>query len=152
MRRILMAMVAVTVVAIAGVAMAADSTTVLVSANVQGTCKFNVGGTIPFGNLDPSVGSNVTATVSQPTFWCTKGSSYTITDAGGLNDSGGTHYMKHTTLPDTIPYSFTFTTTGLGNGKNSPVTMNISSTVLGANYINASVGTYADTVTLTIAP
>ena len=153
MRRTLMAVIAVALVAMAGAAMAADTTTVAVSATVVGTCKFTAGGTIPFGNLDPSVGTNQTPAVTQPTFWCTKGADYTITDDGGLHESGPTNRrMLHASLTEYIPYSFTYTAAGKGLGPANILTMNIASTVLGADYINASAGSYTDTVTLTITP
>ncbi len=130
---------------------AGDTATVSVSATVVGTCKFLTGGSISF-TLDPSVGGNVNGTVTQPTFWCTKGASYNITDDDGLYESGTTHRMKHETLTEYIPYSFTYTATGTGNGPSNPITMNISSTVLASDYLNASAGSYSDTVTLTITP
>ncbi len=128
---------------------AADTQTVTVSATVVGTCKFNSGGSITF-TLDPSVGGNVNGTVTQPQFWCTKNASYTITDDDGLNESGTTHRL--TNGSEYIPYSFSYTATGTGQGRTSPITMNITSTILEADYINASAGLYTDTVTLTINP
>lgn len=153
MKKSLLAMVAVALVSMAGAAMAGDTTTVAVSATVVGTCKFTAGGTIPFGNLDPSVGTDQTPAVTQPTFWCTKGAGYTISDDAGLYDTGPlARRMKHGTLAEYIPYSFTYTATGTGAGPASVLTMNIASTVLGADYANVSAGVYSDTVTLTIAP
>jgi spore coat protein U-like protein len=154
MKKILMAVIAVAVVAMAGTAAEADTAQVAVSATVTGTCKFTAGGTIPYGNLDPSVGTDVPATVTQPRFWCTKSTFYTISDDNGLWESGTTHQMKHASLTEYIPYSFSYTTTGtgLGAGPANAITMDIASTVLGADYINASAGSYADTVTLTISP
>ncbi len=135
-----------------GVVLAADSTTVAVSANVVGTCRFITGGTMAFGSLDPNSGSDVNATAS-PTFWCTKGAAYTITDDDGLHKSGTTHRMQHaTTLTEFIPYTFTYTSTGAGQGRTSPITLTISGTVAYADYRNSASGDYADTVTLTIAP
>jgi len=153
MKKTMMTVIAVALVAMAGAAMAQDTATVAVSATVVGTCKFTAGGTIPFGNLDPSIGTNQTPAVSQPTFWCTKGASYTITDDDGLYASGtNLNRMKHGTLAEYIPYSFTYLATGTGAGPGSVLTMNIASTVLGSDYLNASAGTYSDTVTLTINP
>ena len=152
MKKILMGVIAVALVAMAGAAMAADTATVAVSATVVGTCKFTAGGTIPFGNLDPSAGTDQTPAVNQPKFWCTKGTGYTISDNDGLNKLGTTHRMVHASLTEYIPYSFTYTASGTGAGPASVITMDIASTVLGANYINASAGFYSDTVTLSITP
>jgi len=151
-KRLVLTVVLGLVLGLAGVVRAGDTATVAVSANVVGTCKFLTGGSVAFGDLDPSAGTDVNGTVVQPTFWCTKGSTYTITDDNGLNESGTTHQMKHATLADTIPYTFMYTAGGTGSGRNSTVTMNIASSVVGADYINVSAGGYADTVTLTIAP
>jgi spore coat protein U-like protein len=61
--------------------------------------------------------------------------------------------MQHTAIPtEFIPYSFTYTAAGIGNGPTNLLTMNIASTVLGTSYTSAAAGTYADTVTLTINP
>ena len=151
MKKMITLLMAIGMLAMASGAMAADTTTVAVSATVTGTCKFTAGGTLSF-TLDPSAGGNVNGTVTQPTFWCTKGATYTISDNDGLNKSGTTHRMKHATLTEYVPYSFTYTTTGTGTGKSAAITMNIASTVLEADYIDASAGNYADTVTMSITP
>jgi spore coat protein U-like protein len=132
-------------------AMAGDTAAVAVSATVTGTCKFNSGGTVSF-TLDPTSASAATGTVTQPAFWCTKGAAYSITDDVGLHKSGTIYRMKHATLADLIPYTFTYTASGSGNGKTSPITMNIASTVANVDFVNVSAGSYSDTVTLTIAP
>jgi spore coat protein U-like protein len=147
-----LAMVLGLVLVSSGAAVAADSTTVAVSANVVGTCKFITGGTLAFGSLDPNSGSDVNATAS-PTFWCTKNASYTITDDDGLHKSGTTHRMQHATdLTEYIPYTFAYTPTGSGQGRTSPITLTINGTVAYADYRNSAAGDYADTVTLTITP
>ena len=146
------AMVLGLILVLSGAAMAGDTTTtVAVSANVVGTCKFLTGGTLDFGKLDPSSGADVGATAS-PTFWCTKNTSYTITDDDGLHKSGTTHRMEGPTAADLIPYTFTYTSTGTGQGRTSPITLTISGNVAYADYRDAAAGNYADTVTLTINP
>jgi spore coat protein U-like protein len=150
MKKILMAVVATAAVAMAGTAMGATQT-VAVSANVVGTCQFNSGGSINYPSLDAVSGG--TATVNQPQFWCTKNASYTITDDNGLYESGNTFQMRSDDAPyDFIPYTFTYTISGSGTGKNAPINMNISSTVNAADLENVKVGGYRDTVTLTISP
>ncbi len=130
---------------------AADTATVTVSATVVGTCKFNSGGSITF-TLDPSVGGDVNGTVTQPQFWCTKNASYTITDDDGLNETGANQNRLSNGTGEYIPYSFTYTATGTGNGPANPITMDIASTILSADYLNVSAGVYNDTVTLTVNP
>lgn len=141
-------------VLVAGGAAWADTTTVNVTGNVTGTCKFASGGSIAFA-LDPSSASDATGVVVQPTFWCTKGASYTITDDFGVNEAvsnAAPRRMKHATLAEYIPYGFTYAATGTGAGKTPATSMNIAATVTNANFANASSGSYADTVTLTISP
>lgn len=131
-------------------ALAGDTASVAVSAAVSGSCKFNSGGAVSFV-LDPTSTSDATGTVTQPAFWCTKGTAYSLSDDDGLNESGAQR-MKHTSLAEYIPYTFTYTTSGTGTGKGTPITLDIVSTVVNANFVNASAGDYVDTVTLTITP
>lgn len=132
-------------------ALAADTANVTVSATVVGTCKFNSGGAVAF-TLDPSVGGAVSGVVTQPAFWCTKGATYGITDNDGLNASSGVQRMKHSTLAEFIPYTFSYTAAGTGTGPGTPISMNIASSVAAVDYLNASAGSYADTVILSITP
>ena len=152
MKKAIVILAAMAILFVSGTAaVAADTANVAVNATVVGACKFNSGGTIDF-TLDPSIGGDVNGAVTQPQFWCTKNASYTITDDNGQNEVGTTHRMKHASLSEFIEYTFTYTATGTGAGKNSPITMNIASTVAEAQYANASAGSYSDTVTLTINP
>lgn len=145
-------LVMIATAAFAAASSAGGTANVSVSASVVGVCKYSTAtGSVSF-TLDPSVGGAVSGTLSQPAFWCTKGTSYSIADDNGLNEIGTTHRLKHASLTEYIPYTFSYTASGTGAGKSSPVTMNISSSVLEADYIDASEGSYADTVVLTITP
>ncbi len=143
------------VLVLTGVSMAADSNTVTVTANVIGTCKFNSAtSTLAFGGLDPSTGLDVNASTST-TFWCTKNATYSVTDDDGLYDTGpNANRMRHaTTLTEFIPYTFTYNpTSGTGNGRTLPITLNINGTVTFANYQDAASGDYSDTVVISITP
>lgn len=134
-------------------ALAADTANVAVSATVTGTCKFNSGGAIAFA-LDPNSAAPAAGTVTSPIFWCTKGASYTVTGNDGANSvTAGARRMKHATLTEYIPYSFSYTATGTGTGKTTPITLTLSSaTVANTDFVNASAGSYADTVVLSITP
>lgn len=151
MKRNLVTVMVLGLLAIAGTIWAADTAVVNVNAEVVGTCQFLTDGTITF-TLDPSVGGDIGGTVTPPSFWCTKNARYTITDDNGINESGTTYQMKHATLNEFIPYSFTYTDTGDGEGKGTTLNLDIDSTVFEADYVNASSGIYSDTVTLTINP
>jgi len=132
--------------------MAGGTAQVNVNATVAGTCLFNSGGTVSFA-LDPSVTTAVNGTVTQPQFWCTNGTTYTITDDGGLQPTATPYVMENAAATATIPYTFSYTSTGAGAGKSSPITMDIVATVANADFIDAPAdNTYADTVTLTINP
>lgn len=137
-------------VLLAPAAMAADNAVVNVSATVAPVCKFNSDGSVVF-TLDQSSGAQADGTVTQPQFWCTKGTTYTITDDLGLYESG-TFRMKHASLDEYIPYSFTYTASSTGLGKNSSISMDVAATVANAAFVDASEGSYSDVVTLTINP
>lgn len=133
-------------------ALAADSTTLLVTANVVGNCKITGTTPVAFGQLDPAATGNVTASGSV-TFWCTKGASWTLSANTGSNPSGGQMRMKGPGASDFIVYSLAFaSTTGTGIGANSPVTVNANGTVAQSAFANATVGAYSDSVTVTITP
>jgi spore coat protein U-like protein len=152
MRKCMTVFIALALLAAGGAAWALDTTTVAVSANVVGTCRFSSAGSISFA-LDPANGADVGGVIVQPTFWCTRSAAYTITDDVGVHELGSVFRMQHTVNPaEFIPYSFTYTATGTGNGPTNLLTMNIASTVLGTSYTSAAAGNYADTVTLTINP
>jgi spore coat protein U-like protein len=150
MRKSISVFIALAVLVMGGAAWAA-TTTVAVTANVVGTCQFNNAGAIAFGDLDQVAAPLVNGGVTQPTFWCTKNATYTITDDSGVNEAAaGARRMTNGT--DFIPYTFTYTASGPGTGKTTPISMNIAATVAAGSYIDVSAGPYTDTVTLTIAP
>ncbi len=153
MKKVLVTAMVLGMLAMAGLAWAADTAQVTVNAVVTGTCQFTADGSIDF-TLDPSVGGDVNGAVVPPTFWCTKGALYTVTDDNGEWESGATYRMKHEGLDEYIPYTFdyTATATGTGLGRSTTLSLVIASTVVDADYANASSGNYSDTVTLTINP
>jgi len=158
MKRTIQAAVIVLLILAAGVA-AAATTTVAVSARVVGTCRFNSGGTMAFGDLTYDLAGNPAGTgqvTSTLTFWCTKGASYAINDDAGLYDLvAGTQSMRSTTLgtPEYIPYSLTYApATGTGGGPvGNDITLTLTGQV-GPVYGANTPDDYADTVTLTITP
>jgi spore coat protein U-like protein len=136
-------------------AMAADSNTVTVTANVTGTCRFSSPtSTLAFGALDPGSGNPASAATTT-NFWCTNGTAYTITDNDGLYFTGpNANRMRHaTTLTQFIPYTFSYNpASGNGSGPGTPITLTISGSILFASYQNADPGDYSDTVVLSITP
>ena len=80
MKKILIAAAVIMMVsALGGIALAAGTTTVNVSANIVGTCQFSTTPTLAFGALDQTSGAPATATGTL-SFWCTKGAAYTLSD------------------------------------------------------------------------
>ena len=159
MKRILIAMVAVTVVAMAGSAIAAGQTRIDISAKVVGTCKFKSASTsidiaeLPF---DPDSGApSGFAASGTTTFWCTRNAAFSISDDDGQNESGvNLHRLGSTNLDpqEFIPYTFSYTpSTGAGLGPGTNINLDITVDVPPA-YANNGVDTYTDKVVLTIAP
>lgn len=133
----------------AGIAAAADSTTLAVTATVSGICKFSATSTpLSFGTVDPSltVDKVVTANVL---YKCTKG-----TASAGVTATGGTsRTMASGAL--TLPYTLGFsggTATGTGFGAGQDLTLVVTGTITAAQYQNASAGAYTENVTLNITP
>jgi spore coat protein U-like protein len=150
-KKILLASLTTTTLSISS-AFAAGTATLNVQANVVGNCKFNTASaTMNFGALDPANTTDAAGTGALQ-FWCTKNATYTIADDGGANKSGTQRRLKDTGT-NYINYSIgAYTTTGTGNGKTSPITLNLTGAVLNADYVNAAAGAYTDVVTFTINP
>jgi spore coat protein U-like protein len=124
-------------------------------------CSFSSGTlSLNFGILNPANSTPVSVSTSvnfncyrffQPTV-------FSITDDGGLYETGpNIRRMRNTTHPsEYLPYGLTLNpTTGTLNfweGIFGSNTLTITGTVLAADYQNAFVGDYNDTVTITIAP
>ena len=138
-----------------GIANAADTSNMTVQASVVGTCKFNSTPTLDFGPLDPASASNGAGS-STISFWCTKGSAYTVAAGNGNNYDvpGSTRRMKGPGALDLMAYSLTLpaAATGTGSGKSTAITFAVTGSVLNANYINATVGSYTDTVQMAVNP
>jgi spore coat protein U-like protein len=154
MKKLIVLMVAIGIIAMSGVAIAADTNTLTVQASVVGTCKFSSAtSTLNFGNLDPSSGANVNGTTTTQ-FWCTKGISTDVIAANnGQNFAGGKRGMKDTSGADVIPYTLTLTKdANPNNGPTAPRTLTIDGQVLGTDYTSKTASSYADSVTLNITP
>lgn len=135
---------------------AAVTAVIGVSATVVGTCKVITTGSIAF-TLDPSSGSDASGTVANPTFWCTRGTPFTVADDFGIHEAStnvAPRRMQHSTsTTDYIPYALTYSTTAAtGQGKSTAITLTLTSGVFNVDFVNALVGSYADTVTVSITP
>ena len=139
----------------AGAVYASDTSNMTVQAAVVGSCKFNSTPVLDVGNLDPANATNGSGS-STISFWCTKGAAYTVTAGNGNNYNVGlsTRQMKGPGATDLMPYSLTLpaAATGTGAGKSTAITFAVTGSVLNANYINAQVGSYTDTVQMAVNP
>jgi spore coat protein U-like protein len=137
------------------VVLAGGTNTLTVNATVSGSCQFITATSTLSFTLDPGSGANATAT-TVPTLWCTRGTTATITVGNGTNFTGGNKRMKSLANPNEfIPYSLVLTPVGAitGLGKNTPINLTITGTVLTADYVNAlAANDYTDTVVITITP
>jgi hypothetical protein len=110
-------------------------------------CIFNLPNnpdTASFGTIDPSLNTTYTFTVSV-NFTCALSSpTFTIT---GLNDTGpGAFRLKHVTQVPSQYMSYTVTTT------NTASSVTFTGHLVAANYKNAYVGSYSDTLTVMLTP
>jgi len=125
-----------------------------VGVTAAGNCKFrSAAATLNFGSLDPLQGRDVSSSAAL-TFKCTKGSSWTVTDDGGLHGgSAGVYRLRHLALDAYLPYRLTYgNATGTSQGANIVETLTIEGLIRGADFLDARQGNYTDTVTLSINP
>ena len=120
----------------AGTSLAADS------------CRFTGMSSLAFGNLDVSSTANAVSTMTMR-IQCSGNPTWLVGSDNGLHYSGATKRMKHQTLNDYIPYTLTFAPTTGGKWIR---TITGSGTVLNGDYVNASAGSYSDSVRVTITP
>ena len=108
---------------------------------------------IAFGSLDPSTGTTVTIPVMAAS---TNGGSIGDCFPGltmTLEGDAGARLLRHTTLPDTIPYSLVgLPSSQSGPGNNQYVSFTFNGTVTGAAYANAPAGSYSDNVVISVTP
>jgi len=112
------------------------------------SCRFiSDPGGMGFGVLDPSFSSTRTATTTARVS-CATLNVTPMWQFEGANGSAPLR-MRHASRPEFIPY--TAAASFLGNAGITQ-SWRVTMTVLGANYENASTGTYADQLTITILP
>lgn len=128
-----------------------DTQQLVVTANVSGVCRLT---SVPAMNftLDPSVGTDKTAT-SSVVYKCTKNTAPATFTVGGVAAS---YTGSLSGTGGTMPYSIAWTaptTAGSGLGASvTGVTVTLTGTVLGTDYVNAAAGSYTETIDVVIAP
>jgi len=145
MKRTLIALLTLAVMAFAGNALAAGATDLTVSATVAGTCAFDAPGyTMTFPVLDQAAATDQTATATLA-FTCSTGVNWTIDDIAGVRSMPGLNFG------DFLPYTISpYVTTGTDTG-----TVTLTGTVYAADYELASgriPDDYEDVVTINILP
>lgn len=140
-----------------GAAQAAPDSAIDVSATVLSisNCRFRTtSATLAFGVLQTWNPVDVTVTAGL-VIRCAGNAAplatYFIFDDDGLNEGGpNAHRMRNGAA--LLPYAFSYApaTATIPRNTNTPIT--VTGTVYGSDYWNATIGTYTDTVTLTIVP
>lgn len=137
----------------------ADIQTIGVSATIisANSCAFNNAGPtkLAFGAIDPSSVAPVTASKGIR-FRCTGSSpiaTFFVTSDDGLYNTGsGQPRMRHTTIAtEFLSYSLNLPATG-SVPRNTAQTLTVIGTIAPADFANAQVGAYKDSVVLTISP
>ena len=140
-------------------AIAADTYSLAIGATVlsKSNCKFSTaaGATLAFGAIDPSGSTNATASTSL-TFSCAGSAAtaaYSISSDDGLYASGPAQPRLRHTVTTTQFMAYTLNTPLSGTTpKNTATTVTITGTITPANYQNALLGNYSDTIVLTLSP
>ena len=132
---------------------AADTQSLAVSASVKAVCKFNSGQTpaLAFGEIDPSLSGDKTATANV-LYRCTNGTSASVTDVTGPRNMSGSGTAAGEMMAYTLAFDSGASGTGSGFGSGKDITLAVSGKITATQYENAMVGSYADTVTLTVTP
>jgi spore coat protein U-like protein len=139
-------------------AIAADTYSLAVSAQVLGRCKFTqaAGSTLTMtnvvGGIDPSSATNATGSANI-TYRCTNGQAPAFTNDTGTHVSGGNMRVADGSGNFMI-YTLGLTSggAGLGFGAASDRTLAVAGTITSANFASAAVGTYTDTVVISVTP
>jgi spore coat protein U-like protein len=157
-RKIRAIILIITVIVIATISCAADSNVVSVTAVVlsDNFCTFRThSATLNFGNLDPAnpVDRTVSTSIQFRCGGVDRRATYFISDNDGLYATGpNAPRMRHTTTTtEYLPYQLNYLESGTVP-RRVWETLTISGTVRGVDYQDAAVGSYRDTVTVSIEP
>lgn len=147
------------------VASAQTSTaTVTINASVVPVCRFTsgqTGNTLNFGVLDQSNATDMSLSTNAIKYQCTVGTPAYFKFASASGASSPTKsaapalsgFLVDTTDPTKkigVNYQGTYGGNGTGLGAGQDKTFGFTATIPGANKQNAPIGTYADTVTISI--
>lgn len=138
---------------------AAENTTVFISAAVlsKSNCRFiAASAALNFGSLDPANSSDAIIN-STITFRCggsAPNATFFISQDDGLHETGpGANRMQNTTVTtEYLPYTITLNPFSNTVPKNVVQTLTISGSIHASDYQNAYIGSYSDTVVISITP
>ena len=160
MKIILIAIIILAIFMTASIGDAADSNIVSVTATVisRGNCTFRSRtAALDFGSLDPA--SPIDKSVSTTIIYRCQAQgnrpiTFAITDDDGLYETGPDALrMRHTTQPtEYISYSLTLNPTSGTVPKTVEFPLTVTGTVRGIDYQDARIGSYSDTVVVSIDP
>jgi len=138
----------------------ADTGVLSVSAIVlsKSKCRFssNAAVALNFGSIDPSSGTNATATATSD-FSCAGSAdpaSFSITASNGLHAIGaGARRMQHGSVQtEHMAYSLSLSPAGGTVPKNGVRSLTITGTITPGAFGGAMAGAYSDTVAITLSP
>ncbi len=145
-RAILKAIPAALIMCACSIATAADTQNLIVTGTVQAVCKFASVPALNF-NIDPSAATSQSGTASI-TYNCTKSQAPTI----GVSSGSLTGRTLTGPASATMAYDLTVGTLSASTGFSAVNSVDITATVLQADYQDKAAGTYTETVGLTISP
>ena len=139
-------------------AIAADTYSLAVSAQVLGRCKFTqaAGATLTLtntvGGIDPSLPGNATGTANI-TYKCTTGQAPAFTTDTGTHVNAGNMRVADG-AGNFMIYTLTLTGggSGTGFGAGQDKTLAVGGTITQPNFVAAPAGTYTDTVVVSVNP
>lgn len=148
MKKLLVIAAIAALTAMAGTAMAAATADLDVSATVIASCSMT-GGSLAFGELDPTNPVEKTSNSNGVTVTCTNGTTYALAGNDGIN-ADGTQKRLTDGSGNYIPY--TVTIPGSGSGTGLAVGVTIGGTIAANTYNTAPAGSYTDTIELSVTP
>jgi spore coat protein U-like protein len=123
----------------------------------RSNCRFssNAGMLLNFGSIDPSGTATRTATATK-NFSCSGSAplaTFAFTIDNGLFASGGSLRMRNTVVnTEFLPYALSLSPASGTLARNTTQTLTVTGTITSAQYRNAFVGPFSDTVTITLSP
>ena len=152
MKKLVIALMVIGVVAFAGTSMAATQTSNLnVTAAVQAACSISGHTDVAFGNYDPTSATDNDAGQGSMTFSCTKNTSYHTYITGTRSMSGGGDTLNFQLYSDagrTTAYPAILTGGGTTAPNTNPITTNIYGRI--PNSQNVGVANYTTILVATI--